>query len=216
MSPGRFAEPVDATKGVLQSAAIDEFHERDGILMEATSTPPGMGSMVLPGLGAPLVRELAGSGHLATIGAMVADAPSGRVLGSRHPVLRYDLATDDAARLLRSVGLMGRALFAAGATEVLTGIPGHERVRDLAHLEHAVEHAPWRRMHVAAFHPTGTVRMGADPQRHPVDAQGRLRGVRGTWIADASILPSCPEVNPQVTIMALALAVAADMVDRAP
>jgi choline dehydrogenase-like flavoprotein len=28
------------------------------------------------------------------------------------------------------------------------------------------------------------------------------------WVADASILPSCPEVNPQVTIMALALAVA--------
>ena len=30
----------------------------------------------------------------------------------------------------------------------------------------------------------------------------------GVWVADASILPSCPEVNPQVSIMALALGVA--------
>jgi choline dehydrogenase-like flavoprotein len=205
---GRFDEPVDATRGVLQSAAIDEFHESDGILMEATSTPPGMGSMVLPGLGAPLMRELAGAGHLATIGAMVADAPSGRVWGSRQPVLSYHLRGDDAARLLKAIRLMGTALFAAGATEVLTGIPGHERVRDLEELQHAVDGASWQRMHIAAFHPTGTARMGADPQRHPVDEHGQLRGVSGTWVADASILPSCPEVNPQVTIMALALAVA--------
>ncbi|EUA68927.1 GMC oxidoreductase family protein [Mycobacterium xenopi 4042] len=32
------------------------------------------------------------------------------------------------------------------------------------------------------------------------------------WVADASILPSCPTVNPQVSIMALALAVADEIV----
>lgn len=133
--------------------------------MEATSTPPGMGSMVLPGLGAPLMRELAGAGHLATIGAMVADAPSGRVWGSRQPVLSYHLRGDDAARLLKAIRLMGTALFAAGATEVLTGIPGHERVRDLEQLQHAVDDASWQRMHIAAFHPTGTARMGTSPWR---------------------------------------------------
>jgi choline dehydrogenase-like flavoprotein len=36
--------------------------------------------------------------------------------------------------------------------------------------------------------------------------------VRGVWVADASILPSCPEVNPQLSIMALALAVADEVV----
>ena len=42
----------------------------------------------------------------------------------------------------------------------------------------------------------------------PVDETGRLRGVDGVWVADASILPSSPEVNPQLAIMALALGVA--------
>jgi choline dehydrogenase-like flavoprotein len=35
-----------------------------------------------------------------------------------------------------------------------------------------------------------------------------LRGVRGVWVADASVLPTCPEVNPQMTIMAMAQAIA--------
>jgi choline dehydrogenase-like flavoprotein len=37
------------------------------------------------------------------------------------------------------------------------------------------------------------------------------------WVADGSLLPTCPEVNPQVTIMALALAVAERVAaDREP
>jgi choline dehydrogenase-like flavoprotein len=53
--------------------------------------------------------------------------------------------------------------------------------------------------------------MGVDPQTAPVDQLGRLRGVEGVWVADASVLPSCPEVNPQVTIMALALSIASNL-----
>ena len=55
---------------------------------------------------------------------------------------------------------------------------------------------------------------GADQQLCPVDETGRLRGVCGVWVADASILPSCPEVNPQLSIMALALGVADQIVDE--
>jgi choline dehydrogenase-like flavoprotein len=65
-----------------------------------------------------------------------------------------------------------------------------------------------RSLRLAASHPTGTAAAGSDDQRCPVDATGRLRGVDGVWVADASILPSCPEVNPQLSIMALTLAVA--------
>lgn len=205
---GWFHEPVHATRGVLQSAAVDEFHRSRGILVEATATPPGMGSMVLPGTGRALTAQLDRADHLATLGAMIADRPSGRVLGRRRSVVRYDLAPGDAARLVEAVGIMGRLLFAAGATAVVTGIPGHDTVRDARELDAALEAARPGHLHVAAFHPTGTARMGADPADHPVDAEGRLRGVAGVWVADASALPTCPEVNPQVTIMALAQAVA--------
>jgi choline dehydrogenase-like flavoprotein len=208
---GRFDEPVDPTSGVLQSVGIDELHEAEGILIEATSTPPGMGSMVLPGVGAELVEELAASRHLALLGAMVADAPAGRVLGSRAPFIRYTLTPADGRKLVRALGAMGRLLLSAGATEVLTGIGGHERAHTQSELDDALAQADPRRLHVAAFHPTGTARIGADPQTAPVDQLGRLRGVEGVWVADASVLPSCPEVNPQVTIMALALSIASNL-----
>src|SRR5205807_4739835 len=141
--------------------AVEEFHERDGILVEATSTPPGMGSMILPGYGTALLRELAGAEHLATLGAMVADAPAGRVLGRRRAVLLYDLGRDDGARLVRSIAVMGRLLFAAGATEVLTGIPQRPVARDESELDEAVTGTDARVLHVAAFHPTGTAAAGA-------------------------------------------------------
>ncbi|MFJ3231048.1 GMC family oxidoreductase N-terminal domain-containing protein [Streptomyces sp. NPDC086787] len=203
---GRFAEPVTAWEGVLQSVGVEEHHDA-GILVEATATPPGMGSFVLPGLGAELRGELEGADRLATLGAMIADRPSGRVLGRDRTLLRYDLDGRDAGRLMRAVRVMGELLFAAGAEEVLTGITATPRVRSSAELDAVLANTSVRQLHLSAYHPTGTVAAGADPQRFPADGRGRLRGVHGVLIADASVLPGCPEVNPQLSIMAAALAV---------
>ena len=205
---GWFEERVSSTRGVLQSAGIDELHRSEGILIEATATPPGMGSMVLPGAGQRLAEQLDRFDHLATLGAMIADAPSGRVIGARRVIVRYDLTRSDGDRLVRAIMAMGRVLFAAGANAVVTGIRGYETVRDEKELGEAVAHVRREQLHVAAFHPTGTAAMGTDDQRHPVDGMGRLRGVHGVWLADASVLPTCPEVNPQMTIMAMAQSIA--------
>lgn len=203
---GRFAEPVTAWEGVLQSVGVEEHHHT-GVLIEATATPPGMGSFVLPGLGAELRGELEGAHRLATLGAMIADRPSGRVLGRDRTLLRYDLDRRDAGRLIRAVRAMGELLFAAGAEEVLTGITATPRVRSLAQLDGVLAGTGARQLHLSAYHPTGTVAAGADPERFPADAKGRLRGVHGVLVADASVLPGCPEVNPQLTVMAAALAI---------
>jgi choline dehydrogenase-like flavoprotein len=134
------------------------------------------------------------------------------VHGRRHPVLRYDLADADAAKLRRAMVAMGRILFAAGATEVLTGLVSRPVARTERELTEIVADVSIAEAHLAGFHPTGTVRMGADPERAPVGTDGRLRGVDGVYVADASVLPTCPEVNPQLTIMAMALSVAGDAV----
>jgi choline dehydrogenase-like flavoprotein len=198
---------------VLQSAAVHEFHESHGVLIEATSTPPGMGSMVFPGYGAELLGWLDRARQVATFGAMVADRGVGSVSSVRGETLvRYNIARADAARLMVAIEAMGRLLFAAGAVEVLTGLPGATSVRSLPALRDALGRSDARSLHLAAFHPTGTAAAGADAQRCPVDETGRLRGADGVWVADASILPSCPEVNPQLSIMALAMGVADEIV----
>ncbi|MBA0126900.1 GMC family oxidoreductase [Haloechinothrix sp. YIM 98757] len=204
---GRFAEPVESWKGVLQSVGIEQWHN-EGILLEATAAPPGMGTFVLPGTGRELRAEQEASAHLATLGAMIADEPSGRVHGRRRSVLSYRLSRTDHGKLRAALRAIGDVLFAAGATEVLTGLPRHPRAATPAELHAITERLARPELHLAAFHPTGSVRMGADPESSPVDERGRLRGTSGVYVADASVLPSCPTVNPQVTIMATALAIA--------
>jgi choline dehydrogenase-like flavoprotein len=209
---GRFDEPVTAWRGVLQSVGVEELHAR-GILVEATASPPGMSSFVLPGLGSELRRELEDVDHLATLGAMIADRPSGRVLGRDRTLVRYDLDPRDGDRLATAVRAMGRLLFAAGAKEVLTGVPRAPRARTPEAFDALLTTVRARDLHLSAFHPTGTVAAGSDPGRSPADPEGRLRGVHGVLVADGSVLPGCPEVNPQLSIMAAALAVSRAWLD---
>ena len=201
-----FEEEVVPWRGVMQSVGIEELHEREGILMEATSTPPGMGAVSAPGYGTHLLSRLDRAANTATLGAMIGDAPSGRVFGARSPIVAYRLTRTDAGRLAKAVGAMARVMLAAGAKDVELG-GGAPAVRAESEIEAALERLDVRRLRLAAFHPSGTAAAGSDPARHPVDPDGRLRGVEGVWVADGSILPSCPGVNPQVSIMAVAAGV---------
>src|SRR5207237_1170988 len=55
-----------------------------------------------------------------------------------------------------------------------------------------------------AFHPLGTARADARAGHGVVDADLKLRGVEGVYVADGSVVPSSIGVNPQITIMSLA------------
>jgi hypothetical protein len=177
MLAGRFEDDVFAWRGVLQSAAVDELHAANGVLIEATSTPPGMGSMVFPGYGAELLGRLGQASHIATLGAMVADRGVGQVYSARgDTLLRYDIARADAAKLMTALEAMGRLLFTAGAMAVLTGLPAAPAVTSLPAFRDVLRRTNPKSLHLAAFHPTDTAAAGADEQRCPVDATGRLRG----------------------------------------
>jgi choline dehydrogenase-like flavoprotein len=201
-----FDQPVVPWSGVMQSVGIEELHESEGVLIEATGSPPGMGAISAPGYGTHLLGRLDHAADRAMIGAMIADEPSGRVFGSRAPIVSYRLAKADERRLSLAIEAMARVMLAAGANDVELG-GGAPAVRSAAELEMAMQRLDVRRLRLAGFHPSGTAAAGSDPARYPVDPVGRLRGIEGVWVADGSILPSCPGVNPQVSIMALAASV---------
>jgi choline dehydrogenase-like flavoprotein len=53
-------------------------------------------------------------------------------------------------------------------------------------------------------HVQGTCRMGSDPERSVVDADGRSWDVERLYVGDGSLVPRTLSVNPSLTIMALA------------
>jgi choline dehydrogenase-like flavoprotein len=56
--------------------------------------------------------------------------------------------------------------------------------------------------HNTVYHPAGTVRMGsASDADSPLDPQLRVKGVSGLRVADASVMPFLPAVNPCITTM---------------
>ncbi|MEV6674755.1 GMC oxidoreductase [Streptomyces sp. NPDC051162] len=74
--------------------------------------------------------------------------------------------------------------------------PGPEITSD----EEISEYA--RKVAHTVYHPAGTCRMGAadDPQA-VVDPELRIRGLEGVRIADASVFPTMPAVNPMIGVL---------------
>jgi choline dehydrogenase-like flavoprotein len=60
-------------------------------------------------------------------------------------------------------------------------------------------------MELFTVHLMGTARMSDDPRRGVVDSFGAFHGVRGLFVADASLFPGPIGVNPMETILALAM-----------
>ncbi|GBD08441.1 putative GMC-type oxidoreductase [Candidatus Thermoflexus japonica] len=209
---GLFEEEIEGWRGVMQSYYVDEWLT-EGILLEATFPPPGVGysAGVFPSAGQDYKARLARYRQMAAIGILVSDTGSGRVVvgPDGRPWMLYSLHPEDAARVRKAIALAARLLFAAGAREVYPGLPGLEVIRSEKEID-AILSSRWRPadLILSAYHPMGTCRMGEDPQRSVTDSYGAVHGVPGLWIADASLLPSSPVVNPQITIMALALRVA--------
>jgi choline dehydrogenase-like flavoprotein len=46
--------------------------------------------------------------------------------------------------------------------------------------------------------------MGASARTSVVDAEHQVWGIRGLYVADASVFPSASGVNPMLTVMAIA------------
>lgn len=206
-----FDEEIYGWKGVMQSYAVDARLD-DGYLLLATFPPPGVGysAGVVPGVGATLKERLENYRRMAALGTLVSDTGAGRVrpLGDR-PLITYNLNDADRRRVLESIALAARLYFAAGAREVYPGLPGLPVLRSEAEIEY-VTAGRWRAsdLKLSAYHPMGTCRMGSDPRTSVTDGQGRVHGVPGLYVADASLMPGSTVVNPQITIMALATRVA--------
>lgn len=65
---------------------------------------------------------------------------------------------------------------------------------------------------VHAYHPGGTCKMGpADDPDAVVDSSGRVHGLEGLWVADASVMPVLPRANTHLPTVVVAERIAAEL-----
>lgn len=210
-----FDEDLSAWRGTMQSWYVDE-HLGDGVLLEATFPPPGLGYSAgsLPGWGhdKELFRLYP---RVASMGSICSDDGNGRIHATGQGALvRYSLSERDAYRVRDGIARSAELFFAAGATTVYPMLPGLESITSPKQVD-LIRTGTWKRseLHVSAYHPMGTARAGGDPTNSVVDPWGKVWDVPGLWVLDASILPSSTHVNPQITIMAMAARGAARLAD---
>jgi choline dehydrogenase-like flavoprotein len=172
------------------------------VALEGIHTPASVAAPLLSVAGRRTGWWLERLDELATFGLMVADRGAGRVrrvLG--YTAVDYALDAADRADLVRGMKLVGRAFFAAGAERVLLPLAGHAEYGSPAELEQLTpEHVTAAEVTAVGFHPQGTAGIG-----RVVGPDLRIPGCERISICDASVLPDSPGVNPQLTVMALAL-----------
>ncbi len=126
------------------------------------------------------------------------------VPGLHTPVVSYRLTESDLSLLARGLVHLGELLFAAGAVALYPSVAGGPVLRRRDELLSWWDAVDRDRLNLMTVHLASTVRMGEDPDLAAADSFGRIRGVAGLRVNDASLLPTAPGVNPQAAIMAIA------------
>lgn len=125
--------------------------------------------------------------------------------GFRDPVVTYRLTRRDRAMLGRGLARLALVMLAAGAREVFPSFRGAPVVRTRADLAELSARFRATAASVMTVHLCSTVPMGENTDLAAADSFGRVHGTRNVWVNDASLLPDAPGVNPQASVMAVAL-----------
>lgn len=193
--------------------AIPQSYFVDGIAdervrFEGYYSPPQLAAATAPFRGAELTRWFDNWGKVGQFGFMVRDTGVGSVSTGFHgrPLIRYSVTPRVLKSLVAGSAALAEMMLRGGAREVVMTIEGVKPVTDVHQARNLLKQKiSARDFRTMAFHPLGTARMGASPQTAVVDFENRVFGYEGLFVADGSSVPSSLGVNPQVTIMALAL-----------
>ncbi len=199
----RFLEPMDRAEVPMHR--ITEFAPH--LTIGGSASRRGHLALALGETGLAHDEALAHWEDVAVYYAAIRSDGEGRVTalpGARAPLVTYRLTDADLSRLARGLVHVGDALLAAGAVELHPSIVGGPIVRDRAGLVDWWDALTRRRANLMTVHMTSSVRMGEDPARTGTDSFGRVHGVAGLRVNDASLLPDAPGVNPQGAVMAIA------------
>jgi len=176
-----------------------------GYLFMANQLQPATLAATLPGLGDAHRKLMLNLRKLGGTICWIDDVDEGRVeLDGDRPRWHVPTGGGNGLRIRDAFAKQAKLLFAVGAKEVLFGDARDTRITKADEIERAVaslDLAP-AKVVLAAPHPAGGARMGKDPSTSVVDMHHRVHLTDNLFVADPSVFPTAPSVDPSLTIMA--------------
>ena len=204
--PHAITNDVGHPKSYFVDRAVSE-----GFVLETCMYFPFVTAKSLTGFGAAHGAMMRAFPRLQMILLLACDraVPENRISVDRagDPVVRYRFTSDTLAGLVRGTRAAARIFFAAGAVRVHA--PADPPLVDAGEADRldariAPRHFRPGTMTVSAAHLMGGCAMGRSAADSVTDAWGSVHGIPWLRVADASLFPDALQINPYLTIMALA------------
>jgi choline dehydrogenase-like flavoprotein len=173
-----------------------------------SASQPGLVALALSDQWATFARAITDWRRISVYYAAITSEGRGKVRaipGLRDPIVTYGLTRGDRALLGSGLARLALLMLEAGADEVYPSFRGAPLVRNRTDLATMQSKFSAGRASVMTVHLCSTVPMGEDVARCGANSFGRVHGTGNVWVNDASLLPTAPGVNPQGTVMALAI-----------
>jgi choline dehydrogenase-like flavoprotein len=186
-----FKEPVDAHKGAFQGVkSKDAIFRQSGFKLENVFAPPISIAMLYHRLGAGHQRFMNRYRHMACIEVAIRDEAVGEIrLGKNGKLaVHKPLTRQDEHRRDMGLGVVNQLFVTLGAEEV------------------------YQSPYYFGLHLMGGARMGQDAESSVVGEDFAVHGQDRVLVADSSLFPNAPGINPAMTIMALAERLSARLV----
>jgi choline dehydrogenase-like flavoprotein len=222
---GEHPRPIGNFAGHPKSYYVDQFAESEHFVLETCMYFPFITAKSLAGFGAPHSAFMRAFPRLQMILVLACDqaGPVNRVTidNAGRPVVHYRFQPAAIQGLIQGAVASAKILFAAGAARVHMPVARGDttiEAADAARLPETAANAEFLpgKTPVSAAHPQGGCAMGTGPADSVTDSYGRVHGLPWLYVADASLFPDSLEINPYVTIMALADRVAQRIREEVP
>ena len=222
---GEHARPITNFVGLPKSYYVDQFAESDHFVLETCMYFPFITAKSMAGFGAPHSAFMRAFPRLQMILVLACDEADAynRVAIDKagRPVVHYRFQHEAIRGLIRGAVAAAKILFAAGAVRVHMPVARDTTIEaaDAARLD---GNRRRRRIHARAKRPypprirRAAAAWAAARSDSVTDSYGRVHGLPWLFVADASLFPNSLEINPYVTIMALADRVAQRIREEVP
>ncbi len=183
MSYGVYEQEINAHKGHLQSVASKDPRFREiGFKLENVFAPPISTAMLFNLMGEDHQYLMKNYRNLQCIEVAIRDDNNGVISIDKKGKLVITKELTDGDKFKRDEGLKAvrKIMEAGGAKKVV--------------------HSPM----YFGLHLMGGCAMGVDNKKSVVNPDFNVHGYRNIYVADSSIFPNAPGINPSLTIMALA------------